>query len=234
MPGLVVEICAEGIASALAAAQGGADRIELCEHLSVGGVSPSAGTISVAVQQRRPPLHVLIRPRGGDFVYDAAEEQSMRHNIRAARALGANGVVLGVLRGDRTIDVERTRSLIAEARPLRVTFHRAFDAVPDPIEALETLIDLGVSRLLTSGGASEAREGLDLLAKLVDRAADRITIMAGGRVTQDDLPALADAGLREVHVGSAVRRGERTDPLIVRQFVEAARAAGGDLRGRGD
>ena len=179
-------------------------------------------------------MHVLIRPRGGDFVYDAAEEQSMRHNIRAARALGANGVVLGVLRADRTIDVERTRSLIAEARPLRVTFHRAFDAVPDPLEALETLIELGVSRLLTSGGASEAREGLDLLAKLVDRAADRITIMAGGRVTEEDLPALADAGVREVHVGSAVRRGERTDPLIVRRFVEAARAAGGFPQGRGE
>ena len=226
MPGMRLEICVEGVASALAAASGGADRIELCENLTVGGVTPSAGAIAVASERSAIPVHVLIRPRGGDFRYDAAEMDAIRRDVETAIGLGAAGVVLGVLRADRTIDMARMAPLIAAARPASVTFHRAFDMIVDPDAAIDSLVALGVDRVLTSGGAATAREGLPTLARLVERAAGRITILAGGRVTARDLPAFASAGLREAHVGSAAcREGRATDADLVRSLIDAARRA---------
>lgn len=218
----VVEICVSGIESALAAQAGGADRIELCEDLAVGGVTPSAGMIAVACRRLTIPVHVLIRPRGGDFVYSEAEFEVMRHDVQVAKSLGASGVVLGILRADGRVDRERTARLIEIARPLSVTFHKAFDVASDPVEALEELIGLGVERILTSGGKSRAVDGLERLADLNRRAADQLVIMAGGRITESGIPKLVGVGLEEIHLGSAACTGGRTDAETVRRIVAAA------------
>jgi copper homeostasis protein len=219
---VVVEICVQGVESALAAQAGGADRIELCEDLAVGGVTPSAGTVAVACRRLTIPVHVLIRPRGGNFVYTEAEFEVMRHDIEAVRSLGAAGVVIGLLDPARAIDRGRTARVIEAARPLSVTFHKAFDEAADPIKALDDLIGLGVERVLTSGGMAKAVDGLDRLVSLDRRAAGRVIILAGGRITEADIPALTDAGLREIYVGSAACTGGRTDAEKVGRVVAAA------------
>jgi copper homeostasis protein len=218
---VVVEICVQGIESALAAQAGGADRIELCEDLAVGGVTPSAGTIAVACRRLTIPVHVLIRPRGGDFTYTDAEFDVMRHDIQVAKSLGAAGVVIGVLDPARAIDRETTARLIEAARPLSITFHKAFDHAADSIEALADLIGLGVERVLTSGGMAKAVDGLDRLVALNRRVAGRLVIMAGGRITEANIPTLTDAGLREIHVGSAACAGGRTDAERLGRIVAA-------------
>src|SRR5271168_42497 len=147
-----VEICVGDVGSALAAQAGGADRVELCDNLAVGGTTPSAGTIAESCRRLSIPVQVLIRPRAGDFVYTESEIAVMRHDIEIAKTLGAAGVVLGALKPECTIDQATTEGLIALARPLRITFHKAFDQTPAPLEALDTLIELGVERVLTSGG----------------------------------------------------------------------------------
>lgn len=200
----LVEVCVEDVPSALAAEAGGADRVELCAVMAVGGVTPGAGAIGLACERLAIPVHALVRPRGGGFVYDDAEFEVMNRDITTARELGAAGIVLGLLTPDGRIDRDRTASLVERARPLSVTFHKAFDAARDPFEALRTLIDLGIDRVLTSGRAPTAREGLDLLAQLDRESSGRLVIMAGGGITTADLPALLAAGLREVHVGSSV------------------------------
>ncbi|QDV33917.1 copper homeostasis protein CutC [Tautonia plasticadhaerens] len=220
---ITVEICVEGLGSALAAGEGGADRVELCEDLAVGGVTPSAGAIEVACRRLAIPVQVLIRPRGGDFDYSEAEFEAMRLDIALARDRGASGVVLGVLRPDGRVDEPRNAALIREARPMSVTFHRAFDEVPDPMAALDTLIGLGVDRVLTSGRADSARSGVKTLRALVSRSAGRLAVLGGGRVTIEAIPDLIGAGLSEIHVGSAACRGGRTDPDLVRRIVSAAR-----------
>lgn len=224
--GMRVEICLQGIESALAAERGGADRIELCEDLAVGGVTPNAGMIAQACRRLAIPIHVIVRPRGGGFVYSEAEYEVMRHDVEAAKALGAAAVVIGLLRPDGTVDRERTARLIEAARPMTVTFHKAFDEAADPFEALDVLMDLGVDRLLTSGQARTAREGLDLLAGLLPRAAGRLAIMAGSGVTMDDIPKLAAAGLREIHIFSSACTDGRTDAEKVRRLVALARSCG--------
>jgi copper homeostasis protein len=220
---LKVEVCVQGVASALAAEMGGADRVELCEDLAVGGVTPSAGAIAVTCSRLTIPVHVLIRPRAGDFAYEGDEYEVMCRDVEAARELGARGVVTGVLSARNTLDHRRTARLVAIARPMTVTFHRAFDEVPDVFETLDALIELGVERVLTSGSAPSARQGLYLLSRLQEHAGDRIVILAGGRVRLDDLQALASAGLREVHCGSAAGPAGRTDPDRVAQLVSVAR-----------
>jgi copper homeostasis protein len=169
------------------------------------------------------PVHVLIRPRGGGFVYDRDEIEVMRHDIRFARDF-AGGVVLGLLDDEGRVHRGRTSELVELARPLSVTFHKAFDAARDPFEALDDLIELGVDRVLTSGGAPTAREGLPVLAELTRRAAGRITIMAGGSIKLEDIRPLIDAGLREIHVGSAACRDGVTDPSTVGRILERANA----------
>jgi copper homeostasis protein len=229
---VVVEVCVSGIESARAAQAGGADRVELCDHFEAGGVTPSAGAIAVACRRLTIPVHVLIRPRAGDFRYTEAEFVVMSRDVAYAKAAGAAGVVLGLLVEDGSIDRPRTAELIALARPMSVTFHKAFDEVGDPVAALEELVSLDVDRILTSGRARTAREGLETLGNLAQRAASRLVVMAGGGISESDVPSLVGAGLRELHVGSSVmsesetggRHGRvaATDPEKVRAFVRLA------------
>jgi copper homeostasis protein len=200
-----IEICAGDLESALEAGRGGADRVELCDNLLVGGTTPSAGTIAEACRRLAIPVHVLIRPRAGDFLATEAELAAMRHDIATARRLGAAGVVLGILGPDGTVDRDRTASLADHARPLRVTFHKAFDQTRDPDEALDVLSEIGIDRVLSSGCRPSALEGIDVLRRMVERARGRIAIMAGGRLNAENLgTVLARTRVREVHLGSAV------------------------------
>ena len=221
----LVEICAEGIASALAAGAGGADRVELCENLAIGGVTPGAGSIAVVAEKLSIPVHVLIRPRGGDFVYSTDELTAMKRDVQAAKGLGASGVVFGFLTLDGKVDMERVAWLMEAAYPLSTTFHKAFDATRDPSEALDHLISLGVSRVLTSGSAATAWEGRETLTGLVRQASGRIGILAGGRIELGQIRPMIEAGLSEIHLGSAAMLGGLTDPGLVGRIVATASMA---------
>ena len=202
-----VEICVGDVASAIAAESGGADRIELCDNLSVGGTTPSAGTIAESCRRLTIPVHVLIRPRAGDFIYSEPEIAAMRHDIHVAKSLGAAGVVLGALTPKAAVDLELTAELIALARPLSVTFHKAFDQTLEPLGALDLLITLGVNRVLTSGGKMTALEGIETLAHLVRHAHEKISIMAGGQLSTSNLETvIRQSRVKEVHLGSAASR----------------------------
>lgn len=203
-PSIAVEICVGDLLSALEAGAGGADRVELCDRLEVGGTTPSAGTIAEACRRLTIPVHVLIRTRAGDFAPAEPEIAAMAHDVEVARSLGAAGVVFGMLNDDGTIDRDATARLIDLARPMSVTFHKAFDQTPDLDDALETLIALGVDRVLTSGGRPTAEAGADALARLIARAGDRLGVIVAGRLTVESLPAIvARTRAREVHLGSA-------------------------------
>ena len=204
---VLVEACVDSVESAAAAQAGGAGRVELCDNLLEGGTTPSAGTIAVARERLTTiPLFVLVRPRGGDFLYGEAELDVMRRDIALARSLGADGVVTGALTPDGEVDVARTRRLVEHARPLRVTFHRAFDLTRDPAAALEAVVESGCDRVLTSGAAPNALAGLATIAALVRQAAGRIVILAGGGITEESAARVArETGVREVHVRGAVR-----------------------------
>lgn len=185
------EVCVDGVEAAIEAELGGGDRLELCAGLLEGGTTPSAGTLELALAKVALPIVVLVRPRRGGFVYSSAELDVIARDVDFARRAGAHGVAIGVLANERSIDVERTRELIAVARPMKVTFHRAFDAVEEPLRALETLIELGVDRVLTSGGAHSAEQGIAELAQLVDAADGRIEIVAAGGVRAHNAAAIA-------------------------------------------
>ena len=207
MKRIAVEICVGDITSAIAAAAGGAHRIELCANLAAAGTTPSAGAIAECCRRLLIPVHVLIRPREGDFIYSEAELAVMRHDITVAKESGAAGVVLGALTPAAEVDREITTELVALARPMSVTFHKAFDQTRDLEEALDTLISLGVDRILTSGGRTTAVAGLDVLAGLVKRAGQRTVIMAGGRLSAESVETvIRGSGVAEVHLGSAVNR----------------------------
>lgn len=222
---LLVEVCVEGVRGAVSAAEGGADRVELCEALEVDGLTPRPEVMAEASRRLSIPVQVLIRPRAGGFVYDPIDFEKMKRALAIAKSTGAAGVVIGANRLDGTVDRDAIAVLVALARPLSVTFHKAFDATTDPFTALDDLIAIGVDRVLTSGQAPTAREGLSLLAGLTRRSAGRITILAGGRVREADLPTLASAGIKEVHGASAVMTDGETDPIKVRSLVLAARRA---------
>ena len=196
----LVEAAVETLEEALAAKRAGADRIELCASLGVGGTTPSAGLIASVVQQANHPVFVMIRPRGGDFVYAADEIDAMIEDIDRARPLGIAGIVTGALRSDGSVDVESMRRLMSPAAGLPVTFHRAFDVVANRTEALEQVIELGASRVLTSGGAATALDGAVAIAMLVDQAGERVSIMAGGKIREQNArDVIARTGVREVH-----------------------------------
>lgn len=198
---IAVEVCIDSVEGALAAQTGGATRVELCDNLFEGGTTPSAGTIALTRREVDIPTNVMIRPRGGDFCYSDVEYEVMRWDVEEAKRLGAAGVVIGLLLPDGTVDATRTAGLIELARPLSVTFHRAFDVCRDPFQALETLITLGVDRVLTSGQERTALEGLDLITELVQRAGDRIIIMPGGGISERNAGKIvARSGAREIHV----------------------------------
>ncbi|WP_337173252.1 copper homeostasis protein CutC [Paludisphaera sp.] len=200
----LVEICCGDLRSALAAGEGGADRVELCDRLEVGGTTPGAGTIAEACRALAIPVHVLVRVRAGDFTPDRAEFAAMRDDVDVAKRMGASGVVFGILRADGAVDRDATAALVEQARPMSVTFHKAFDQTPDLDEALETLIELGVDRVLTSGGRASAEEGAEALARLVARAGDRVGVLVAGRLSLANIAAIVKrTAAREVHLGSA-------------------------------
>ena len=200
---IFLEACVDSVESSIAAEQGGAGRLELCADLIEGGTTPTAGMLEVVRHSVRIPIHVMIRPRGGDFCNTPAEFEVMRRDIVVAKNAGADGVVFGLLTPEGEIDVERTRTLTAEARPLKVTFHRAFDMARDPHAALEALIALGIERVLTSGQEQTALEGIDLIATLVRQADERIIVMPGGGIHERNVRKVAaQSGAREIHASA--------------------------------
>ncbi len=247
MPGVMIEVCIEGVDALLAAQSAGANRVELCASLLEGGLTPSFGTIQEALRCAEIPVHVMIRPRGGDFLYSEVEYATMRTDVEVCREAGAQGVVIGCLTADGQVDVGRTRELVGLAGPMSVTFHRAFDMTRDPAEALEALIQCGVDRVLTSGQHETALEGLDQLSLLVEQAGGRIIVMGCGELGPDTIGTVREmAHLDELHfaalrdepstmryrnarigMGGTGRDREYitivTDPVRVRATIDAAR-----------
>ncbi len=221
-----LEICANSVESALNAQNGGADRIELCTELSVGGVTPSFGTISLVKDLLEIPVYVLIRPRGGDFVYSQLEIEVMKEDILKCAELGCEGVVFGCLNTDRTINPDLTYTLMESAGFMDITFHRAFDEVPNHFEALDTLRDLGIQRVLTSGGQSNALIGIELLGELVEEADEEVIIMPGGGIRPDNLLDLLNTGAQEYHC-SAIAKGNQTSDIDAIKKMRAILSAEG-------
>ena len=188
---MIKEACVEGFAEALAAGRAGANRLELCENLQVGGTTPSCGTIKACLEKLHIPSFVMIRPRGGNFSYSPEELEIMKSDIDVCKQLGVPAVVFGLLDKSGKIDEKNTGQLIEYSRPMQVTFHKAFDELSDPFTGLETLIELGVERILTSGTKATAREGADILNQLIEKAKGRIIIVAAGKVTGENLPELS-------------------------------------------
>ena len=198
----LLEISVETLEAALAAERGGADRIELCGNLSVGGATPDAGLLCAVRAQVQIPIFSMVRPRAGDFAYSDAEFSEMRRSIAEAKESGMDGVVLGVLTKDRRVDVERTRQLVELAKPLPVTYHRAFDECRDLREALDAVIQSGAKRILTSGGAKSALEGAAVLAELIEAAGERIVIVPGAGISAANIVEMAQRTRgREFHSG---------------------------------
>ena len=197
----LIEICLEDVKSIIAAQEGGADRVELCSDLFEGGLTPSIGTVRTALRYAKIPVNCMIRPRGGDFCYSDLEFEAMKQDVKAFKEAGVNGIVFGILTPDGDVDISRSREIIELARPLQVTFHRAFDMTRDPYKALEDLIDLGVDRVLSSGQEASVPEGAELLAELVKLAGDRIIIMPGCGISERNFEKIREKiGACEYHV----------------------------------
>lgn len=208
MPAYTLEIAANSLASALAAQDGGADRVELCENLGEGGCTPSFATIALAREKLRIPLYVLVRPRGGDFAYSPLERELMLRDVGNCARLGVDGVAIGALDANGDVDVALCRELIVAAGKLGVTFHRAFDACREPPQALERIVELGCERVLTSGASGDALAGAANIAQYVRDADSRIAIMAGAGVTPENIGELKKTGVREFHASArALQRG---------------------------
>lgn len=242
-PAPVLEIAANSLASALAAQEGGASRIELCAALELGGLTPSPAQIALVRESLSIPVHVLVRPRAGDFAYGGEEHRTMLADIAHCAAAGCDGVVVGALTADGDVDVVRCRELVAAAGGLDLTFHRAIDVCRNPAAALEAAIELGFARVLSSGGAASAAAGSAGLRRLVEQADDRIAVMPGAGIDAGNIAALAAAtGAREFHASAkrvlpsrmrfapadalGMAGGEtRSDAAEVRRIVEALRGA---------
>lgn len=243
---VLIEACVDSVASALAAERGGAGRLELCDNLFDGGTTPSAGMIAAVKAAVRIPVFVIVRPRGGGFVYTRDELGVMRLDVEAARMLGVDGIVAGALTRETRVDSEQLRPLFDAAGALPLTFHRAFDLARDQEQALEELMHLGFARVLTSGGAPTALEGVERIAALARRGSGQIVVMAGGGVREETVQEIVHrAGVQEVHVrgtrvvrtpsssaGDAIRlrkplpadesAWEETDERRIREFVRLA------------
>jgi len=245
----ILEVCANSLASALAAQTGGAYRVELCDNLYEGGTTPSPGCIKLAREKLNIKLNVLIRPRGGDFLYNDDEMEIIRRDIQYCKQNGVDGVVIGFLTPDGDIDVERTSEIIKAAHPMSVTFHRAFDMCKDPYKALDELIELKIDRILTSGQRNSAPQGVERISELVEIAGDKVIIMPGAGLKPENIKNFHlqvrakeyHATLhREVNSGMIFRKPgvymggspmipeytvNRTDPEKVQRFIQALREA---------
>lgn len=202
-----LEICSNSVQSALNAQSAGATRVELCDNLWESGTTPSHGAIKKARALLEIQLFVLIRPRGGDFVYSDLEFDIIKEDIIACKDMGVDGIVSGVLNTDNTIDIERTKELIALSRPLPFTFHRAFDVTPNLPQSLDQLISLGADRVLTSGGRDSAPDAHEVINQLCQRGKDQINILPGGGINEANIAKLFSTGCREFHLtGNALRK----------------------------
>lgn len=244
---ITIEACVDSVYSAIQAIEGGADRVELCSALSEGGLTPSFGTISRARKLLSKGLFVIIRPRGGDFLYNDDEFQTMKEDILQCRKLGVEGIVTGILLPDGNVDIERMKVLIKNAGSMEVTFHRAFDRCSDPFGAIDALASIGVKRILTSGSKQTAYEGTNQLKKFVDYAGKRIIVMPGSGIRAHNITEIRKlTGATEFHVSGKKKvesrmqyrnpemtmsnspkpdefSKEETDEKLIKEIVEASR-----------
>lgn len=217
---MILEVCANSFESALAAQEGGAHRIELCQELSLGGITPSHGLLTKVVEELEIPVYMLLRPRSGGFTYTDYEFDIMLRDLAFAKEKGVKGIVSGVLNSDFTIDERRTEELIEQCGELSFTFHRAFDWVPDPKEALQKLICLKVYRVLTSGQQESAFKGLKLLTELLEIANNKIGVLPGGGITLDTILHFKTAGFPEVHGSFSVIHNGAAQSLEMSQVID--------------
>ncbi|MEO8253638.1 MAG: copper homeostasis protein CutC [Flavobacterium sp.] len=200
---MLLEICISSYQSAVNAQNAGAHRMELCSELALGGITPSYGLLKTVMENVSIPVHVLIRPRSGNFTYSEEEFAIMKADINLCKELGCQGIVSGVLKANNTIDVSRTQELIALAKPLSFTFHRAFDWIEDSFEALDILINAGANRILTSGKSITAIDGIEHLKSLVQHANNKLIILPGGGINSENAKLFKSAGFKEIHCSAS-------------------------------
>ena len=189
---MIKEACVESFEKALEAQNNGADRIELCENLSVGGTTPSYGTVKICLEKLNIPIFPMIRARGGNFVYSKDEIEIMKEDIKVFKDLGVKGLVLGCLTSDNKIDLELTKTLVNLAYPMEITFHKAIDEISNPLDYIEDLVNIGIKRILTSGGKATALEGKDLINDMIKKSNGRLKIVVAGKVTKENLNDLSN------------------------------------------
>ena len=189
---MIKEACVESFEKALEAQSNGANRIELCENLAVGGTTPSYGTVKICLEKLNIPIFPMIRARGGNFVYSKDEIEIMKEDIKVFKDLGVKGVVLGCLTSDNKIDLELTKTLVNLAYPMEITFHKAIDEISNPLDYIDDLVDIGIKRILTSGGKATALEGKDLINEMIKKSNGRLKIVVAGKVTKGNLNGLSN------------------------------------------
>lgn len=216
MAEIIFEACVESLASAISSEKCGAKRIELCANLNIGGITPDYRLIEDCLSNLRIPVNVLIRPRGGNFIYSDEELDVMKQDIIFCREGGVHGVVIGILREDGLADIKRLSEMIELARPMSVTFHRAFDIAGDPIVVFDSLIELGINRLLTSGQKNDALSGIDTIHRLVEHSKERIIIMPGGGINENNIAEIIKrTGVKEIHGSARIVTGSGADMKTV-------------------
>ena len=189
---MIKEACVESFEKALEAQSNGANRIELCENLAVGGTTPSYGTVKICLEKLNIPIFPMIRARGGNFVYSKDEIEIMKEDIKIFKELGVKGVVLGCLTSDNKIDLELAKELVDLAYPMEVTFHKAIDEILNPLDYIDDLVNIGIKRILTSGGKATALEGKDLINEMIKKSNGRLKIVVAGKVTKENLNGLSN------------------------------------------
>ena len=227
-----VEVCANSVQSAINAQKAGADSIELCVELAVGGITPSYGLLKKVMEVIDSPVRVLIRLRSGHFRYSNNEFESMKEDILLCKKLGCAGIVSGVLNEDNSIDIKRTKELVELSKPLSFTFHRAFDWIPNPIEALEELQTIGVTKILTSGQENSAEKGLPLLTQLLKKVRGKLTILPGGGISIPNVLQFKEVGFEEVHCSATTLHTQITPPKVAMnssRFFDETQLAVSDL-----
>lgn len=223
MTKVIIECCANSVKSAINGQAGGAERVELCANLELGGTTPSAASICMAREVLEVDLFVLIRPRAGNFCYSDLEMEEIIQDIEFCKQLGCEGVVIGALTEDGNIDLENTKQMVQAASPMEVTFHRAFDQVSDSKKALQQLIDCGCDRVLTSGSKDTVKEGLEVLKELTEQAQDKIRIMPGGGLDIVSALQLYSLGVREFHLSATNKKHDLpryTQVDVIENFIE--------------